>query len=117
VTARHELEEYGFSPNVAGRLGANIHDPFPDFLILAEEILGKDGALTRSQLVYIEYLHRSHNIGHEREIWEALKRAPERERFAKKPSIRREVVVIFGHRVTVFRDVRTGRFVRRRRRR
>jgi len=118
LAARSELEEYGFSPSVAGILDGHVHDPFPDFVVIAEETLGKGGALTRSQLVYLEWLYRSHNIGREREIWEGLKRAPERERAAKKrPAVRKEVVVIFGHRVLVLRDLRTGRFVRGRNRR
>lgn len=120
MTARDDMVEYGFSPNVAGLLGTNIHDPFPDFLVVAEETLAKGGALTRPQTVYLESLYRSYNIGRERQIWEGLKWAPERRRApARKPAVRREVVVIKGHRVRVYRDLRNGRFTRfvRRRRR
>lgn len=117
MTARDELEEYGFSPRAAEMLSERIHEPFPDYVVLAEDVLGKGGALTREQLVYIEWLYRSHNIGREREVWEGLKRAPERERLAKKrPSVRREVVRIFGKRTVVYRDLHTGRWTRKPRR-
>lgn len=118
MTARDELEEYGFSPAVADRLSGHIHDRFDDYVILAEETIGKGGSLTRSQLIFIESLYRSYNIRREREIWEGLKRAPERQSFAKRPpAVKREVVLIFGRRVVVYRSLVTGRFVRRRRRR
>ena len=116
MSARDELEAYGISPRAAEILSEHIHDPFPDYLIVAEETLGKGGALTRSQTVHLEWVYRSHNIGREREIWEGLKRTPEREKAAKRPEVRRETVRIFGHRVTIWRDLRTGRFVRRKRR-
>lgn len=110
------MVDYGFSPGVAEILDGNIHRPFPDFLIVAEETIGKGGPLTRSQLIHLESLYRSHNIGREREIWEGLRRTPERQKVVKRPSVRKETVRIFGHRVTVWRDLRTGRFVRRKRR-
>ena len=116
MTARDDFEQYGFSPAVSEILAKHIHDPFPDYEVIAEETIGKGGALTRSQLVTIDWLYRSHNIGREREIWEGLKRTPERVKAAKRPAVRRETVRIFGHPVTILRDLKTGRFVRRKRR-
>lgn len=116
--ARTEMEEYGISPRAAEILSERVHDRFDDYIIVAEEILGKGGALTRSQVIYLESLYRSYNIGREREIWEGLKKAPERERFAKKrPTVRREVVRIFGKKVVVHRNLRNGQFCSARTRR
>lgn len=117
MSARDELEEYGFSPTVSEILDGNIHRPFPDFVIVAEETIGKGGPLTRSQLIHIESLYRRHNIGREREIWEGLKRTRERRLPVRRPAVRREVVFIFGRKVVVYRSLLTGRFVGRRRRR
>jgi hypothetical protein len=114
MTARDEMVDYGIGEGAADRIAGSIHDHFDDYLIVAEENLGRGGALTRSQLIFIESLYRNYNIGREREIWEGLKGAPERERSAaERPAVRREVVVILGRRRTFYRDLHTGRWVRR----
>ena len=116
MTARDEMVDYGIGCGAAEGLADYISEPFRDFVIRAEEILGRGGALTRSQTIYIESLYRRYNIGREREIWEGLKRTPERVKAAERPAVRRETVRIFGHPVTILRDLKTGRFVRRKRR-
>jgi hypothetical protein len=117
MTVRDELVDYGFSPTAADMLSERIHDSFDHYIIVAEEILGKGGALTRSQIIYLEYLYRSHNIGREREIWEGLKSAPERRKVSRRPSMRREVVRIYGKKVVVHRNLRNGQFCSARTRR
>jgi hypothetical protein len=97
-----------------------IDEPFPDALPELERFFGgRTGGLTRSQVVWFEMYWREYGTAktNEREIWEALQRTPERQKFAKRrPTVRREVVRVFGHKVVRYRDVRTGRWARRRRR-
>ena len=98
-----------------------IDQPFPDALPELERFFGeRTGGLTHNQVVWFEMYWREHGTAktNEREIWEALQRTPERQRFSKRrPTIRREVVMDLGHKVVRYRDVRTGRWVRRPRRR
>lgn len=91
----------------------HIDRPFPDVIPVLERWF--DG-LTRRQLIFFEQYWRMYGPRTaERDIWEALKRTPERKTAEERPSFRKEVVVIKGHRVRVWRDLRTGRFIRRRR--
>jgi hypothetical protein len=91
----------------------HIGEPFPEVIPVLERWF--DG-LTHKQLIFWEsYWHLYGPPISEREIWEALRRTPERQRVTRRPTVRKEVVVIFGHKVTVFRNLNTGRFSRRRR--
>jgi hypothetical protein len=109
-----------FSQEAQDKIDSLIDKPFPDEIPELEIFFGhRTGGLTRGQLVWLEMFWREFGTAHatERDVWDELRQTHERQRFPKrKPSVRREVVIIFGHRVTVFRDIRTGRFVRRLRR-
>ena len=90
----------------------NIERKFRDALPVLERWFN---GLTRKQLIFWESYWRQFGPSEsEGEIFEAIKYTPERQRITKRPSVRKEVVVINGHRVTIVRDLRTGRFARRR---
>ena len=74
--------------------------------------------LTRSQLIFFEQYWRDNGPQETsaRAHWEALQRTHERRLKAKQRRFRKESVTIWGHKVVVHRDRRTGRFVRIRRR-
>jgi hypothetical protein len=105
-----------FSDSTQEMVGRHIDEPFPDAIPVLESWFH---GLTRSQLIFFEQYWREYGTARapERETWEAIKWARERQKAEKRPSVRRETVVIKGHRVFVWRDPSTGRFVRRRRRR
>ncbi|MDG6912922.1 MAG: hypothetical protein JRN51_07345 [Nitrososphaerota archaeon] len=110
-----------FKGEARDKIDSLTDEPFPDALPELERFFGgRTGGLTRNQVVWFEMYWREHGTAKttQREIWEALKRAPERQRFAnRRPAVRREVVRIFGHKTVRYRDVRTGRWARRPRRR
>jgi len=93
----------------------HISETFPDAIPVLERWFN---GLTRSQLIFFEQYWRDNGPAQTpaRAVWEALKRTRERQKFAKGPAVRREIVVMKGHRVVVWRDKATGRFVRGRRR-
>ena len=102
-----------FSKEARNGINEHIHQPFPDALPWLELFFN---GLTRNQLIFFEQYWREYGPSTpEREMWETLKWAPERRKVYRRPSIRSEVVFVKGHRVKVWRDLRTGRFVRRRR--
>lgn len=110
-----------FKAEARDKIDGLIDEPFPDALPELERFFGgRTGGLTRNQVVWFEMYWRENGMARttERDIWEALQRTSERQKFSKRmPTVRREMVRIFGHKVTVWRDTRTGRFVRRRTRR
>jgi len=109
-----------FKGEARDKIDSLIGEPFPDALPELEQFFGgPSGMLTRNQVVWFEsYWHENGPRTSERDIWEALQRTPERQKFAKRrPVVRREVVKVHGHKAVVYRDLRTGRFVRRRGRR
>lgn len=104
-----------FSKEARDGINEHIHLRFPDALPWLELFFH---GLTRNQLVFFEQYWREYGPSTpEREMWEALKWTPERRKVFRRPSFRREVVVVKGHRVAVWRDLHTGRFVSRRRQR
>lgn len=109
------IEEFSQS---AQDLVADVIDrSFPDAIPVLERWF--DG-LTRNQLIFWEgYWRENGPRTSERDLWEALKRTHERETVTKQPSFRRETVRIYGRKVIIYRNLRTGRFahVRRRTRR
>jgi hypothetical protein len=110
-----------FSKEGQDKIDSLLDRKFPDALPELEVFFGgSTGGLTRNQVVWFEMYWREYGTAqtNEREIWEALQRTHERARFSKRrPAVRKETVRIHGQKVVVYRDVRTGRWVRRRRRR
>ncbi len=104
----------GFGESARDLVDDLINRPFPNAIPVLERWF--DG-LTRNQLIFFEQYWREHGPStSEREIWEALKRTNERQKVAKRPSVGREVVRIFGKKIVVYRDTRTGRWTRKPRR-
>lgn len=110
-----EIED--FSEATQEMVDSHINEPFTDAIPVLERWF--NGFLTRSQLIFFEQYWRDNGPAQTpaRALWEALKRTRERQKAARQSGARREVVVIKGHKVVVWRDLSTGRFVRRRRRR
>jgi hypothetical protein len=116
VATMTEIED--FSRDGQDEIKRLLKRPFPDALPALESYFGQFGALTRDQVLFFERLWAQYGPSTpEIDIWNALKGVNEREKVAERPSPRREVVVRKGHRVVIWRDPVTGRFVRRRRRR
>ncbi len=107
-----------FSQQTQDMVDSIIDRPFSDAIPTLERWF--DG-MSRNQLVFFEqyWLANSPTPSPARAVWEAMRGMRGRIPKAKKPAskYKREVVHVFGHKVVVWRDPVTGRFVRRRRRR
>ena len=100
-----------FSEATQEMVDRHISRPFPDAIPVLERWFN---GLSRSQLIFFEQYWKEFGPStSEREIWEALKRMPERATVKASPRLRREAVVIKGRKVVVWRNSVTGRFVRR----
>ncbi|MDG7000210.1 MAG: hypothetical protein JRN15_13985 [Nitrososphaerota archaeon] len=104
------------SPAAQDFIHEHEHKNFADFMTRCEDFLGRGIPLTLKQVVILETHWRGVNPNKDaRKYFEESKQI----RFREKGSVARryripvkQVVTRNGHKVTIYRDVRTGRFVR-----